>query len=148
MRKFLFLLCSCALFFGHPSLAQSSNVNKKETAEGLPPMILSGLEAYKDKGPEEAVRAWIKDSPIDGSKDALSQSNTLRQIQDFYGAYQAFEVISTRELTPRIRAIYLALDFEKGPLFAKFLVYRSNQQWILTSFNFNTKEELILPAPR
>jgi hypothetical protein len=147
MRKLLPLLCLCVFLFGQLSSAQSSGSSKKNSAEALPPIILSGLEAYKSKGPEEAVRAWIKDSPIDGSKDALSQSNTLRLIQDFYGAYQTFEVVSTRELTPRIRIVYLALDFEKGPLFAKFVIYQSNQQWILTSFNFNTKEELILPTP-
>jgi hypothetical protein len=38
------------------------------------------------------------------------------------------------------------MDFEKGPLFCKFVVYRSEHGWILTNFNFNTKEEQIVPS--
>ena len=40
---------------------------------------------------------------------------------------QTFEIISTRDLAPKTRILYLVLDYEKGPLFAKFVVYRSDQ---------------------
>lgn len=144
MRKRIFLLCSCALLFLQLTAGAQSLI-KAGTAEDLPPVILSGLQAYKDKGPDEAVRIWIKDSPIDGSKDALSQANNLRQVQDFYGAYQTFELISAYEIGRRTRIFYLTLDFENGPLFARFVVYQSNHRWVLTRFDFNTKEEMILP---
>lgn len=144
MFKRIFLLCSCALLFMQLT-AVGQTLIKGGGVEDLPPVIVSGLQAYKDKGPDEAVRLWIKDSPIDGSKEALSQANSLRQIQDFYGAYQSFEVISAYEIGHRTRIFYLTLNFENGPLFAKFVVYQSNHRWILTSFNFNTKAELILP---
>lgn len=148
MRKFLFILSLGILFLPQfAPAAQVSDPNRKEVIDSLPPVILSGLQAYKDKGPEEAVQTWIKDSPIDGSKDALNQANSLHQIQNFYGAYQFFEVISTRGIGRRTRIVYLILDFEKGPVFAKFVVYKSNQRWILTSFDFNTKEEAVFPMP-
>jgi hypothetical protein len=144
MHKRVFLLCLCALLFLQlPAVAQT--LIKGGTAEDLPPIILSGLQAYKDKGPDEAIRIWIKDGPLDGSKAALAQANYLRQVQDSYGAYQFFEVISTYEIGRRTRILYLTLDFESGPLFAKFVVYQSNHRWTLTSFDFNTKEEMILP---
>ncbi len=147
MAKHLFFLCCCALFFAPlVSGAQFSSPKEMGAGEGLPPIVLLGLEAYKSSGPEEAVRAWIKGSALDGSKDALSQANVLRQIQDYYGTYRAFEIVSTKELSPKTRVVYLILDFEKGPLFAKFVVYRSGQAWILAYFNFNTKEELVFPS--
>jgi hypothetical protein len=122
-----------------PAIAQS------HSTDDIPKIVLSGLEAYKAEGAEAAITAWIKGSPIDGSKDALSQANILRQIQDFYGPYKAFDLIRSRILTPNVRVIYLTLNYEKGPLFAKFVVYQNAQGWILTNFLFNTKEELILP---
>jgi hypothetical protein len=147
MSKHVFLLCSCALFLAPlVSAAQTSSPKEKAASESLPPIVVLGLEAYKSSGPEEAVQAWIKGSAIDGSKDALSQANLLRQIQDYYGTYRTFEIVSARDLSPRTRVIYLVLDFEKGPLFAKFVVYRSGQAWILAYFNFNTKEELVFPS--
>jgi hypothetical protein len=148
MRSFILSCCSCFLLCAQLSIAQNSNSSNRQADLRLPHVIIAGLEAYKDTGPEQAVREWIKGSPIDGSKDALSEANELRQIQETYGAYQGFEVVSTRDLSPRIRILYLILDYEKGPYFARFMVYRSEQGWILTSFDFDTKEDLVFqPLP-
>lgn len=147
MRKSNFILSLCIFVFAQlATLAQTNDSSKKPISIELPSIIASGLEAYKEKGPDDAVRARIKGSGIDGSKDALSQANVLRQVQDYYGAYQAYEVVSIRKLTPKTQVVYLVLDYEKGPLFAKFVVYRSDQGWILANFSFNTKEEAILPT--
>jgi len=138
---------SCAIAVGLLLLAfgQCVGTSAKEPVD-VPKIILSGLEAYKAEGPEAAIKAWLKGSPIEGSKDALTQANNLRQVQDYYGAYKAFDTISSRDLSPTTRIVYLTLNYEKGPLFAKFLVYRTEQGWILVSFLFNTKDELVIPA--
>lgn len=146
MRKIDVLLCAALLLSGtgaYSQVAGSEHVQKTEVQR----VIINGLDAYKEKGPEEAVRAWIKDSPIDGSKEALTQANMLRQIQDYYGAYKSFDLISSTSITDRVRITYLVLNYEKGPLFAKFVTFRSDgNTWLLTSFNFNTRSEVILPA--
>ena len=54
-------------------------------------------------------------------------------------------MVKTQSISPKVQAVYLVLDYEKGPVFAKFLNYRSEEGWILAYFNFNTKEEGILP---
>ena len=71
-----------------------------DKTDQIPKVIAAGMTAYKAEGPEAALRAWLKGSPIDGSREALSQSNNLRQIQDFYGNFRGFEVIRTQDLTP------------------------------------------------
>jgi hypothetical protein len=133
------------LLFSSKILPAQTNV-RPEPSKDVPAIVLDGLKAYKEKGPDEAVRAWIKGSAIDGSKDALTQANNLRQIQDYYGAYRDFEIVAVSEITTKTRAVYVVIDFEKGPLFAKFVVYRPQGAWILVNFNFNTKEEAILPT--
>jgi hypothetical protein len=132
------LLCVFASF--------GSSAAGQATSDDLPKIIVSGLDAYKADGPEAAIKAWLKGSSIEGSRDAISQSNVLRQVQDYYGAYKSFDRISGRTITPTTRVLYLALNFEKGPLFAKFVIYRTDSGWILVNFVFNTKEELILPS--
>jgi len=147
MRKFSLVLFTCALLFGQLALAAPSD-KPKTAVDDLPSIITNGLQAYKDKGPEEAVKTWIKGGPLDGSKDALSQSNSLRQIQDYYGAYQSFEAVSDKSLSPRTRIIYLVLDYENGPVFAKFAIYKAEHGWVITYFNFNTKEDVVqFPQP-
>lgn len=139
----LFLLVFLAIPAAHPQSSDDSL--HYNPAVALPPVILSGLDGYKSKGAEEAVRLWVKDSPLEGSNDAQSQVTALRQIESLYGAYQWYEIIRTREITPRMMVIYLVLDYERGPLFARFTIYRANHRWIMTYFDFNTREENIFP---
>lgn len=147
MRVCAFVLFCCFFGIGQPGLiAQIANSVQKHPAPDIPAVIVSGLEAYKQKGPEEAVRILIKDGPLDGSKDALGQANILRQVQDYYGTYRNYEFISSREISTTTRVFYLILKYDKGPLFSKFVVYRSDQGWIMTNFLFNTKEEAVFPT--
>jgi hypothetical protein len=129
------------LFAPLTSIAQDTGTSPK----AVPPIIATGMRAYKGGGPDAAIQAWIKGGPLDGNRSALSQANTLHQVQDFYGAYQSFDVLAVRSLDPRTHIFYLILNLERGPLFAKFVVYRSGDDWIVTSFNFNTSDEAILP---
>jgi hypothetical protein len=147
MRKFALVLFLCLVASGRSSLfAQTPAPAKSEVSDRIPHFIVEGFDAYKKGGPDDAFHAWIKGSFLEGSKDALSQVNNLRQVQDYYGAYQSYALISTRDLTPKTRILYMEVDYDKGPLFGKFVVYHSDQGWALVSFDFNTKEQLILPS--
>lgn len=118
---------------------------QKHSNQDIPAMLQAGFDAYKSQGADAAVKAWIKGSPLDDSKPALTQANNLHQIEDFYGPYRSFEVMSQKELASTTRIIYIVLNYEKGPLFAKFLVFRTEKGWVLTSFMFNTDDQKILP---
>jgi hypothetical protein len=145
MQKPLIFLSVVALVLlaGHRRMATAQSHANDE----VPKIILSGLDAYKAEGAEAAITAWIKGGPMEGSRDALSQANILKQVQDFYGPYKSFDLIRSRNLTTNVRVIYVVMNYEKGPLFSKFTVYQSAKGWILANFTFNTKEEVILPPP-
>jgi hypothetical protein len=120
------------------------------TKDEIPPIIKSGLTAYKASGPEAAIIAWIKGSPFDGSKDAMSQANLFKQVETFYGKYLDYTPIAVINLTPTTKIIYLSMNFTSGPVFCKFLVYKIQVQgkdsWILSGkFNFHTEPEQVLP---
>jgi hypothetical protein len=147
MIKRLISLCLFVFAFVATASAQAGDDSQRRNTPNqvLPPVVVSGLDGYKAKGAEEAVRLWVKDSPLEGSKDAETQVSALRQIEELYGAYQWFEVVRIREITPRTMVIYLELDYERGPLFTRFTIYRSNHRWIMSYFDFNTREENIFP---
>jgi hypothetical protein len=125
--------------------AQTADSNPKHAFDSLPPVIVYGLEAYRDKGPDEAVRAWVKGGALEGRTEVLNQADTLRLAQNLYGPYRYFEIIGSHELSSRSKIIYMVFNYDKGPLFAKFVVYRSEEGWILTRLEFNIREDAILP---
>lgn len=137
----IFLMC--AVLVGFPGL---SSYCQTSTEAQVPKIIDSGFDAYKATGPDDAIKAWLKGSPIEGSKDAMSQANVLRTVQEYYGAYRSWDFVSTRNLTPSTRILYLVIDYEKGPLFGKFVIYHADPGWIVTSFTFNTNEASVFPS--
>lgn len=105
-------------------------------------LINAGLTAYKDKGPEEAMKVWIKGSPLDGSKDALNQANNLRTIETYYGNYQSADIIKTRDISGSVKVIFIVMNYATGPVFGRFIVYHGTQGWLLTRFNFNLDDAI------
>ena len=98
------LICLCLLAFpaAAPALAQyTDDLPRNNPALNLPPVMVSGLDGYKTKGAEEAVRLWVKDSPLEGSNDGATQVTALHQAEQSYGAYQWYELLSIREVSPR-----------------------------------------------
>ncbi|MCP4672924.1 MAG: hypothetical protein GY857_16645, partial [Desulfobacula sp.] len=133
-KKWIILSFITVIFF-FLSSSGFCGISKNE----IPQLIKSGLAAYKAKGPEAAILEWIKDSPYEGSKDAISQANIFKQVETFYGDYVDFHPIGVINLTPSCKFIYLSMNFESGPVFAKFMVYKTKTNWILSGkFNFHT----------
>ena len=115
--------------------------------EDMPAVILEGLKAYKKSGPEAAIKAWIKGGPMEKKeKESLQYGASFKEIEEYYGSYRAHNLIGIKEITPVSRYIILSMDFERGPVFARFLAYKGEKGWLLVSFDFNTKAELILPS--
>jgi hypothetical protein len=54
-------------------------------------------------------------------------------------------VISNREISSRVRILYVTMNYDAGPLFGRFVFYRTARGWIVTSFDFNLDDSKILP---
>jgi hypothetical protein len=144
MRTFALFVCSCVFLLPHPaSAAAIADSTDSQMADSLPHIVASGLKAFRDGGPDEAITAWIRGSVLDGT----SQANLLHQIQSLYGPYRTFDLIGSRQLGSRTQILYLTLDFDKGPVFAKFVVYKTDQGSILASLDFDMKDDILPTLP-
>jgi len=142
----LFLVLS--LLFSAPNFvnAQTSGYAPSQTVDAIPPFVLGGLEEYRNKNLEDAVKTWLKGSASEGM-GINHRAEELRRFVENNGAFQSWELMSTRNYSARFRIVYLVLHFEKRPVFASFQVYRSDQGWILlNNYAFNEDPDKILPA--
>ncbi|HEX4004856.1 MAG TPA: hypothetical protein VHX60_01650 [Acidobacteriaceae bacterium] len=138
MRRFALLFCLAALLVA-PGFAQDANTP-------VPKILIAGFDAYKMGGPGEALRAWLRGSPNEAGPEATAQFAVLRSAQELYGPYRGFEVVAARQVSPSTRIVYMTVDYDKGPLFAKFLLYRAEPQgWIVTNLLFSTNDTEVLP---
>jgi hypothetical protein len=112
-----------------------------------PPIIATGFNAYKTEGPQAAVKAWLKGSPLEEDKEAINNANrTLNEMHDLFRPYKSFDIIERHRMTPSIEMLYVAINYERAPMFGKFLVFRRADSWIVTTFTFNTNADKVLPA--
>ena len=58
--------------------------------------VKQGLEAYSAGGAKAAIETWIKGSGLEGSKAAVAQANVMRQVEDFYGKYEGYDIVDVR----------------------------------------------------
>lgn len=110
-------------------------------------VVQNGMTAYLKDGPEAAIKAWLKGSGMEGNTQALTQANSLRQIEDFYGKPESYDVISDTKLSPRSRMILFTVNHHKGIVFGRFQVYQTKSgSWVATEFKFHTDAAMLLPA--
>jgi hypothetical protein len=125
-----------------PSSAQTQ-VASEPAAEKVPPLIYEGLHQLANQHPEEAERAWARGTV---TPEQATYANQLRTMMLSAGAYQYSDVVSVQDIAPRLRVIYLVLNFEKLPNIARFLLYKSSDGWVLIDHKFNIDERIFEPV--
>ncbi|HEX4320842.1 MAG TPA: hypothetical protein VHZ52_08070 [Acidobacteriaceae bacterium] len=136
MRKFLLMSVLCGGVLGSftPATAVWGQTETPSTV-ALPPIVLNGLNDYKTSGPEEAVKTWFKGSSMDLENTGASAVTELKRTQEQLGAYLSYDVVTIRTISARTLVVYIALNYEKEPRFAKFVAYRGGHGWILIDYH-------------
>ena len=111
----------------------------------LPSVVEAGLKAYKAEGAQAAIKEWAKGSPFENNPQALSNANVLKQIEDLYGSYLGFEPVQVHDVSPGTQIVYFVMNYAKGPLFARFVLFRTGSQSVVVSFKFHTDVEQVFP---
>ena len=79
------------------------------------------------------------------SRKAASQSSYFRRLDQALGNYKSYDLVETKAIGPSSEILYLAINFERGAVYARFLVYRTDKAWVVQDMDFTTKPEAIMP---
>jgi hypothetical protein len=136
-------VANCSLFtiLSIPLFAQAPAPGEPAIAK-VPHFILEGLHQLAMDKPEEAESAWAIGTPAEKNPNV----SALRVVIENSGAYQNFDVVNVQDLTPHLRVIYLALNFERRPNIVRFLLYQTTNGWILIDHKFNIDERIFEPV--
>jgi hypothetical protein len=133
-------LFAIVVFFSTVSLSFAASLE-------IPKILKDGFDQYAKEGPKTAIEAWTQGSAIEGSKEALSQANNFRQVQDFYGNLIGYNVVKVKEHSSSSAVYLIEMKYEKGNLFSKFFTYKKpDGKVVITTFNFHTNAENIWPS--
>ena len=111
------------------------------------PAIENGFKAFKERGAEAACVSWAKGGPFEGSKELMAQASQFEQIKIYYGKYSSHEYVLSKKLGPKNKIVFVIINLEKGPLFARFLLFQNSEgRWILPNFKVQGEPEQIWPS--
>ncbi len=61
------------------------------------------------------------------------------------GNFKSFEVIDTKRVNQTSQIIYLSVNFERAAIYGRFLLYRTDKNWIVQNMDFSPKPEALMP---
>ena len=111
-----------------------------------PALIESGFTLWtKGAAMESAFEVWQKGGMLEGDSKIASQASYLRRVSQYAGSYRSHEVMQTKFISRTSQIVYFQLNFERAAVYARFLLYRTEKDWVVQSMDFNTRPEALMP---
>jgi hypothetical protein len=116
-----------------------------DTGGSIPSVIETGFTFYAKGQPEVAVDKWRKGGLLEEERGGQAQVNYLKETERVLGPYKSYEPIQIKDISRSSQIVYLSINFERGAIYGRFLLYRAGKDWVVQGMGFNTKPETIMP---
>jgi hypothetical protein len=132
------LLGACCLG-REPGLAASADPSARAVLE-------AGFSLYAKGGADLALDTWRKGGLAETDTGKLANQNAyLRQAERVVGNYRSYEVVQAKRVGANSQILYLAINYQRGAVYARFLLFRTERDWVVQSMDFNLKPEAVMP---
>lgn len=137
----VFCLCS-----GSGSFLWAVGASAADTNQGLPAVIEAGFQAWTKGGGIDAIlMAWQRGGLLEGSNKAATEARYFRSLLPTLGNYRSHELIHSKAISRASQIVYLSINFERGVVYGRFLVYRADKDWVVQNMDFSERPETIMP---
>jgi hypothetical protein len=114
--------------------------------QSLPPPVQAGLDSLARGRCEVAFRiwtaTWAKTQDGAAKREAIVGScKTLNGL----GSVSGYDIIQVVPVTKNLLRVYVLLKYEMQPVYLLLVAYRPDATWGVTSVNWNTNSENVLP---
>lgn len=138
MRFVCFAIC---VFLSTSSLADT--LLNKSAAKKLAQDVMNKISKDKTMEALDLVEPYliIPESEFDVMKNKLAMQQPM--IAQRFGKTVGIELIETQEVGSSLLLITYIQKFEKHPMRWKFYFYKPTDSWVLNTFNFDDKMQLM-----
>lgn len=115
-------------------------------SRSLPAVIEAGFETWdKGGGIDSILATWQRGGLMEGSSKALGQARYFRNMSQALGSYKSHEWVESKAVSRASEVIYLAINFERGVVYGRFLIYRGGKDSVVQNMDFSERPEAIMP---
>ena len=114
--------------------------------QSLPPPVQAGLDSLARGHCEVAFRIWTASwtSTPDGAAKRETMVGSCKPIGGL-GSISGYDIIHVVPVTENLMRVYVLLKYEIQPVYLLLVAYRADATWRVTSVNWNTNSENVLP---
>ncbi len=122
---------------------------RASAAEGVPQaapaIIQDGFKLWEKTGPADAFYRWQKGGLLEGGSKYSTLSAYFRRMDRTFGNYKSFEPVDTKHVGERSEIVYLAINFERAAVYGRFVLFRTEQGWVVQNMDFSPRPEALMP---
>lgn len=133
------------LLVGVIAMADATGASSATSSLVLPHIVVDGMEKYNFNGADEAMEVWLQPTRAQTQEAATAYANTLRDAEQAYGKFVDYHLVSVKWISPATAMVYLIMNYERGPLFVRFLVYEYKSNQLVTQIDFGLVPEVVFP---
>jgi len=131
--------CCCLLPFSHARAAAGAPAP-------VPDIIQKGFSLWaKNRQASWAFDAWKIGGLMEQDNKPDTLSRYFNRINLTLGAYKSYEVIETKRISQDSGVIYLSVNFDRAVIFGRFMMYRTDKDWVVQNMDFSPKPEAMMP---
>jgi hypothetical protein len=139
------VLSALALSAGFCCLLPFVPVVAAEPDSSIPAVIRAGFVFFQKQHPEQGVDTWKEGGLVGEEFRSVSHANYFKGAERTLGKYDSYELIATKMVGRSSKVIYVSINYERGAVYTRFLVYRADKDWVVQSMDFSTKPEALMP---
>ena len=112
----------------------------------LPAIIEAGFQSWAKGGAVDTILSnWERGGLMEGSNTAAVQARDFRNISSTLGNYRSHEVIQSKSISQLSQVIYVSVNFERGVVYGRFLLYQTDKGWVVQNMHFSERPGAVMP---
>jgi hypothetical protein len=138
--------CALVIVVGCYCLARVSPARAADADTAIPQIIQDGFKIWaKQEQATYVFTAWQKGGLMEDNKKAAAMAIYFASVERNLGKYKSYEVVEVKHLGESSTIYYMTVKFERVAVYARFLVYRADTDWVMQDMDFSVKPEALMP---
>jgi len=118
---------------------------QSDTITAIPEVIRRGFASYHSVNVRNAVQNWTRNGVLAGTEGNQAIIKSFERFEKAFGGFRDYEVLGQLALRNAVRVVYLVIEMDGGPVFARFQLFLRKGRWSVIDIQLDEKPEEILP---
>jgi hypothetical protein len=131
--------CVCLPPFFHARAAADASAP-------VPAVVQNGFSLWaKNREASWAFDAWKIGGLMERDNKPTTLSRYFSRMDQALGSYKSYELVETKRISQNSAVFYLSINFDRAVMFGRFLMYRTDKDWVVQNMDFSSKPESMMP---